>query len=248
MSGGVQRVQVTIRGGYTPSVIQVRQGIPVEIEFDRQETGDCSSRVVFPDLHLSAALPAHQRTTVRFTPQQAGSFLFACGMNMIHGTLVVTPNGQAAPPHEPEQPDTAAPGSARADRAAEPAAAEVEAAQAKERRAEIADLTRRVVIGAVLTTPVFFAVMAQSTVGAHWVPAAVAQPLGAARADHPGHVLRGLADPSHRLARASASQRRHEQPHHPGHASPRSATACWSPLPPVCCRPRCGRSTSKPSG
>ena len=112
VSGGVQRVQVTIRGGYSPSVIQVRQGIPVEIEFDRQETGDCSSRVVFPDLHLSAALPAHQRTTVRFTPQQAGSFLFACGMNMIHGTLVVTPNGQAAPPHAPEQPDTAAPGSA----------------------------------------------------------------------------------------------------------------------------------------
>ena len=172
VSGGVQRVQVTIRGGYSPSVIQVRQGIPVEIEFDRQETGDCSSRVVFPDLHLSAALPAHQRTTVRFTPQQAGSFLFACGMNMIHGTLVVTPNGQAAPPHEPEQPDTAAPGSGRADRAAEPAAAEVEAAQAEERRAEIADLTRRVVIGAVLTTPVLFAVMAQS-LGAHWVPAAL---------------------------------------------------------------------------
>ena len=64
----------------------------MEIEFDRQETGDCSSRVVFPDLHLSAALPAHQRTTVRFTPQQAGSFLFACGMNMIHGTLVVDLN------------------------------------------------------------------------------------------------------------------------------------------------------------
>ncbi|MET0993841.1 MAG: cupredoxin domain-containing protein, partial [Mycobacterium sp.] len=64
VSGGVQRVQVTIRGGYSPSVIQVRQGIRVEIEFDRQETGDCSSRVVFPDLHLSAALPAHQRTTV----------------------------------------------------------------------------------------------------------------------------------------------------------------------------------------
>jgi P-type Cu+ transporter len=83
LTDGVQRVQVTIRGGYSPNVIQVRQGIPVEIEFDRQETGDCSSRIVFPDLHLSAALPAHQRTTVRFTPKQAGSFGFGCGMNMI---------------------------------------------------------------------------------------------------------------------------------------------------------------------
>ncbi len=98
VSGGIQRVQVTIRGGYSPGVIHVRQGIPVEIEFDRQETGDCTSRVVFADLHLSAALPAHQRTSVSFTPPQAGSFGFACGMNMIHGTWSSTPDGQAGPP------------------------------------------------------------------------------------------------------------------------------------------------------
>src|SRR6201993_2436789 len=80
VSAGVQHIEVTVRGGYNPNIIQVRQGIPVEIEFDRQETGDCSSRVVFPDLHLSAALPAHQRTTVRFTPEEAGSLGFACGL------------------------------------------------------------------------------------------------------------------------------------------------------------------------
>jgi Cu+-exporting ATPase len=168
VSDGVQRVQVTVRGGYNPNVVQVRQGIPVEIEFDRQETGDCSSRVVFPDLHLSAALPAHQRTTVRFTPEQAGSFGFACGMNMISGTLVVTPDGRAAQSPEPEKHD-AAPGFAPADGVGEPAAAEIEAAQAEERRADIADLTRRVVIGAVLTAPVLYAVMAQP-LGARWVP------------------------------------------------------------------------------
>ncbi|HWS93182.1 MAG TPA: heavy metal translocating P-type ATPase, partial [Mycobacterium sp.] len=168
VSDGVQRIQVTIRGGYSPNVVQVRQGIPVEIEFDRQESGDCSSRVVFPDLHLSAALPAHQHTTVRFTPQQAGSFGFACGMNMISGTLVVTPNGQAVESSESEKPNTAS-GYGSADRVGEPAAAEIEAAQAEERRAEIADLTRRVVIGAVLTLPVLYAVMARP-LGAHWVP------------------------------------------------------------------------------
>ena len=47
---------------------------------------------------------------------------------------------------------------------------EVEAAQAEERRAEVADLSRRVVTGVALTAPVFFAVMAMS-LGAHWVPA-----------------------------------------------------------------------------
>ncbi|MEB3980385.1 heavy metal translocating P-type ATPase [Mycobacterium sp. 663a-19] len=166
IGAGVQQIEVTVRGGYSPNIIQVRQGIPVEIEFDRQESGDCSSRVVFPDLHLTAALPAHKRTTVRFTPERTGSFEFACGMNMIHGTLVVTPNGMAA---EAERPDAAS-GYTPSDGAREPAAAEIEASQTEERRAEIADLTRRVVIGAVLTGPVLYAVMAQP-LGAHWVPA-----------------------------------------------------------------------------
>jgi len=166
VSGGVQRVEVVVRGGYSPNVVQVRQGVPVEIEFDRQESGDCSSRVVFPEQQVSATLPAHQRTTVRFTPWRAGSFGFACGMNMIRGTLVVVPDGAAGLPPE-QQPAPAA------DRVAEPAAAEVEAAQAQERRAEIADLTRRVVIGAVLTAPVLYAVMAQPLLGAGWVPSAL---------------------------------------------------------------------------
>ena len=91
LAGGVQRVEVTVRGGYSPDVIRVRQGVPVELVFDRQESGDCTSRVVFADFALSAALPAYQRTTVRLDPGEAGSFGFACGMNMVHGTLVVEP-------------------------------------------------------------------------------------------------------------------------------------------------------------
>ena len=165
---GVQRIEVTVRGGYSPNVIQVRQGIPVEIEFDRQETGDCSSRVVFPGLQLSAALPAHQRTTVRFTPRQAGSFGFTCSMNMISGTLIVTPNGTAPEPPEAEK-FSAGSGYASPDGANEPAAADIEASQAEERRVDIADLTRRVVIGVVLTVPVLYAVMAQP-LGDPWVP------------------------------------------------------------------------------
>src|SRR6266702_816518 len=89
LAGGVQRLEVMVRGGYRPEVIRVRQGVPVELTFDRQESGDCSSRVVFPDFQMSAALPAYQRTTVRLDPGQAGEFGFACGMNMIHGTLIV---------------------------------------------------------------------------------------------------------------------------------------------------------------
>src|SRR6185437_4710256 len=91
LAGGVQRLEVTVKGGYRPEVIRVRQGVPVELTFDRQETGDCTSRVVFPDFRASATRPAHQRTTVRLDPAEAGEFGFACGMNMIHGTLIVEP-------------------------------------------------------------------------------------------------------------------------------------------------------------
>src|SRR6516225_1251448 len=91
LAGGVQRLEVMVKGGYSPEVIRVRQGVPVELTFDRQESGDCTSRVVFPDFRVSAALPAWQRTIVRLDPGQAGEFGFACGMNMIHGTLIVEP-------------------------------------------------------------------------------------------------------------------------------------------------------------
>ncbi|WP_328690312.1 heavy metal translocating P-type ATPase [Streptomyces phaeochromogenes] len=168
VEGGVQRVEVTVRGGYSPDVIRVRQGVPLELAFDRQESGDCTSRVVFPDLRTSAALPAFERTTVRLVPRQAGSFGFACGMNMIHGTLVVEPAAGGA--ETDGGPAATAEGPPVAAGPSEAAAAEEESAQAAERRAEIADLTRRVAFGTVLTLPVLFAVMAHELFGADWVP------------------------------------------------------------------------------
>ncbi|MFD5620395.1 heavy metal translocating P-type ATPase [Streptomyces yangpuensis] len=171
LEGGVQRVDVTVRGGYSPNLIKVRQGTPLEVVFDRQESGECTSRVVFPELRVSAGLPAHTRTTVRLTPDRPGTFGFACGMNMIHGTLLVEPDGQpgtALPP--PSGPSAATGRDGGPPTAVERSAAEAEAADVAERRAEIRDLTRRVVLGAVLTAPVLFAVMAHELFGADWVP------------------------------------------------------------------------------
>ncbi|MGW6396416.1 heavy metal translocating P-type ATPase, partial [Streptomyces sp. NPDC055103] len=166
LEGGVQRIDVTVRGGYSPNLIKVRQGTPVEMVFDRQEAGECTSRVVFPDLKVGGGLPAHTRTTVRLNPDRAGTFGFACGMNMIHGTLVVEPTTGAAP----EEPG-AEPGESAAPSTVETSAEDAEAADIAERQAEIKDLTRRVVVGALLTAPVLFAVMAHELFGADWVPA-----------------------------------------------------------------------------
>jgi Cu+-exporting ATPase len=54
VEGGAQRVEVTVRGGYSPNLIKVHQGIPVELVLGRQEAGECTSRVVFPEPLRSA--------------------------------------------------------------------------------------------------------------------------------------------------------------------------------------------------
>ena len=181
LAGGVQRLEVTVKGGYSPEMLRVRQGVPVELTFDRQESGDCTSRVVFPDFRVSAALPAWQRTTVRLDPGETGEFGFACGMNMIHGTLIVEPaaGGVSAGGTAGEGEDQAAAGpccaaaqaaSGALVRAADgETARDTEDAEAAERQAEIADLARRVIAGAVLTLPVLYAVMAHEVFKA-WVP------------------------------------------------------------------------------
>ncbi len=90
---GAQEVDITVKGGYSPNVIRVTEGVPLRLRFDRQESGDCTSRVVFADFSASKTLPAFGTATLEFTPDKVGEFDFACGMNMIHGTLIVEPSG-----------------------------------------------------------------------------------------------------------------------------------------------------------
>lgn len=65
---GVQEVEVTVKGGYSPNLIRVREGVPLRIVFDRREGGECTSEVVFPDFRVRRALPAFRRTEVRLVP------------------------------------------------------------------------------------------------------------------------------------------------------------------------------------
>ena len=90
-AGDVQEVRVLVKGGYTPDTILVQAGKPVRLVFYRDETADCSERVVFEQFHIDQALPAFQNTVIEFTPGEPGEFPFRCGMNMLKGRLVVEP-------------------------------------------------------------------------------------------------------------------------------------------------------------
>ena len=153
--GGVQELRITVSGGYRPDIVRAHTGAPLRIVFDRQEDGDCSSKVVFADLALSRYLAPFTETTVEFTPTRPGSYGFACGMNMLHGTLLI--EGEPVDGAVPVTDDT---DSGDGDGDAETAA----------RRAEVADLSRRLIVGAALTAPVLFAVMGRDVFGAEWIP------------------------------------------------------------------------------
>ena len=86
---GVQEVKVTVKGGYDPDVIVVKQGQPVRLDFYRDETASCSDRVVLGDFGIARDLPAFKTTSIEFTPDRAGEFTFTCGMNMMRGKLIV---------------------------------------------------------------------------------------------------------------------------------------------------------------
>lgn len=88
-AGGVQALTVTVAGGYSPAVVEVERGRPVRLTFDRREDNPCSEEVVLGAWGLRRFLPAHQTTTVEFTPAEAGRFEYTCGMGMLRGTIVV---------------------------------------------------------------------------------------------------------------------------------------------------------------
>ena len=91
VDSGVQEVKVTVKGGYSPDVIVVKEKTPVRLNFYRDETASCSEQVVFSDFGIIKDLPSFKTTSVEFTPDRAGEFTFTCGMHMLRGKLIVEP-------------------------------------------------------------------------------------------------------------------------------------------------------------
>jgi Cu+-exporting ATPase len=175
LDGGVQRVDIVVQGAYAPNIIRARQGVPLQITFDRREGGECTSQVVFPDLRKAFDLPAFAKTTVTLNPDRAGEFAFACGMNMVHGTLIVEPNedGAITPAASP---DVEVVADAPADAPDGSDHGDLQDTEAAGRRAEVRDLAWRVAVSAVLTLPVLVATMAMEFADATWVPGLLMEP------------------------------------------------------------------------
>lgn len=91
MVDGTQVITVKVDdGGYTPERIAFKAGVPAKIIFDQHGTTECAWDVMSKDLGIKlTAIPEGEQTAVEFTPQEAGTYTFTCGMNMMKGTVIV---------------------------------------------------------------------------------------------------------------------------------------------------------------
>jgi len=87
---GVQETFIVVKGGYSPDTVRVASGRPVKLTFNRQESDPCSELVVLDAFGVSAELPQGSNVSVEFTPTEAGSYEFTCGMGMLRGRVVAS--------------------------------------------------------------------------------------------------------------------------------------------------------------
>ncbi|MGB3238928.1 MAG: cupredoxin domain-containing protein [Geitlerinemataceae cyanobacterium] len=86
---GVQEIEITVDGGYSPDRITVNSNQPVRLKFLRKDPSSCLEKVLLPDFHKAVNLELDRQTVVEFTPKNPGIYPFHCGMNMFRGTIEV---------------------------------------------------------------------------------------------------------------------------------------------------------------
>jgi RND family efflux transporter MFP subunit len=86
----VQEARVTVsEKGFEPSRVTLRAGARARLTFVRTTDATCATEVVVPALKIKRPLPLNQPVAIEFTPDKRGDVAFACGMDMLSGTLVV---------------------------------------------------------------------------------------------------------------------------------------------------------------
>jgi hypothetical protein len=89
-NGAFQTAKVVVNEqGFLPAKLHLRAGTPARVTFVRTTDKTCGTEVVFPSLNMKRALPLNEPVVIEFTPAKSGDMAFACGMNMLHGNIVV---------------------------------------------------------------------------------------------------------------------------------------------------------------
>jgi RND family efflux transporter MFP subunit len=84
----VANIAVTEKG-FEPEKVSLRAGVPARLTFTRTSEKTCATEVVFPSLNIKRSLPLNEAVAIDFTPSKSSDLNFACGMNMLKGTVAV---------------------------------------------------------------------------------------------------------------------------------------------------------------
>lgn len=84
-----QTATIVVNGGYSPSTVILKKGVPAQVNFDMRDSTACLSHVVFEQLGVNKDLTKQKITTVNIPTDKAGTYNFACGMDMFHGKVIV---------------------------------------------------------------------------------------------------------------------------------------------------------------
>ncbi|OGM97433.1 MAG: hypothetical protein A2735_01730 [Candidatus Yanofskybacteria bacterium RIFCSPHIGHO2_01_FULL_41_21] len=85
---GKQIIEIRAKGGYSPRVTNAKAGLSTIIKMDTQNTFDCSSSLVIPDLSYRTYLPPTGETIIDVPPQKVGTKLQGlCGMGMYNFSI-----------------------------------------------------------------------------------------------------------------------------------------------------------------
>ena len=88
-AAAVQEHTIDVAGTFTPASVTLKAGQPARLHFRRTEAATCADEIVMPDLGIRKKLAANQTVTIDIPAQQARTLNFACGMDMMKGTVVV---------------------------------------------------------------------------------------------------------------------------------------------------------------
>jgi plastocyanin len=83
------RVEIT-EAGFEPARIRLERGVRTRLAFTRTSAATCATSVQVPAFGVEKTpVPLGETVAVSFVPDAAGEAAFACGMDMVTGTLVV---------------------------------------------------------------------------------------------------------------------------------------------------------------
>ena len=86
----VRTIEISVtKEGFTPAEVKAKAGETVKLAVTRKTEKTCATEIVMKDFGVNEPLPLNKTVVVTVKPEKAGSYRFACGMDMIAGALVV---------------------------------------------------------------------------------------------------------------------------------------------------------------